>query len=121
VLEAAVLESATYNIEIEHAPGEVVEILQEMMHAPAVEVERATATEDNTYLIQMYVEADIDVHVTWTKPESEFDSFGIGHYESAGTTATLWYSATATYHRDENTFSHVAVYGSAHGTVDVRW
>jgi hypothetical protein len=69
------------------------------LRGDSLQVERATGTDPDVYLIQLYVQADVDVHVTWTKPGSDFTSYGIGHYESQGTTATLWYSVNATYDR----------------------
>jgi hypothetical protein len=43
----------------------VVEILQEIVHELiTLQVERTTVTDPDAYLIQLYVEADVDVHVT---------------------------------------------------------
>lgn len=44
-LEKAIVESQTYDLEVEDVPGPVVEILQEMVHEPiTLQVERATGT-----------------------------------------------------------------------------
>ncbi len=72
-LKEAIVESQTYDLEVADVPGPVVEILQEMVHEPiTLQVERATGTDPDVYLLKLYVEADVDVHVTWMKPGSEF-------------------------------------------------
>lgn len=121
-LGEAITESQTYDLEVEDVPGPVVEILQEIVHEPiALQVERATVTDADVYLIQLYVEADVDVHVTWTKPDGDVTPSSIGHYESKGTTATLWYTVNATYDRADDSFRDVGVYGSARGRLSVGW
>lgn len=121
-LKEAIVESQTYDLEVEDVPGLVVEILQEMVHEPiTLQVERATEIDSDVYLLQLYVEADVDVHVAWTRFESEFTSYDNGHYESQGTTATLWYSVNATYNRTDDSFHDVAVYGASQGTITVGW
>ena len=119
MLDDALLTAGTDAVEVD-GPDYVDEILLEVVHEPiTIIAETASQIGPDTYLVDLYVEADVDVYVSamfedddpWRRPTRR--------RASVGTTATLGFTAECTYDRRAIKFSGVSVYGSAQGRVDV--
>lgn len=125
------LQTDTARVGVQGVGGDVVELIQEQIHEPILlRVEGATRVDHDEYLIEVYVEADVDLAVTWRDERwQDSDLYDTDthwrrsepSYESAGATATLYYSAEALYQRAAACFTDVNVATHAGGRVNVRW
>ncbi len=119
MLEAELLTAGTDAVEVE-GPDYVDEILLEVVHEPiTIIAETASPIGPDAYLVDLYVEADIDVYVSAMFEDGDPWHGPSRRRASVGTTATLGFTAECTYDRHAMTFSGVSIYGSAQGRVDV--
>ena len=117
LLEVALLEAGTDEIDVQ-LPGFIDEILLEVVHEPVrIIAETASPTGPDTCLLDLYIEADIDVHVSAMVEDDDPWDGHRRHRKSVSTTETLWFTAECTYEREAANFRGVTIYGSAHGQI----